>query len=155
LTIWADIDEPVLRWLAGPPDAKRPWRLELTLRPEPEPAEELEGAIDTRQFDDALIRLRDFGLVAGERREAIGYASWWQLRVTGQGLQVLGVWPDLERLTSAAGLSALLDGVADEAEGGDDKRALRRTAGLIGQLGDGIVMKTLEAAGDELGRELD
>jgi hypothetical protein len=62
----------------------------------------------------------------------------------------LGEWPDLDRVASAQGLTVLLAELADEASDADDKKALRRTAGAIGRLGEGIVNSTVEALGNEL-----
>lgn len=154
MTVWSDIDEPVLRWLLDqPPCAVRPWILQLDLRP-PQPAEELQGRIDSDAFDAALQRLLDHGLIDGTRGETIGHATWSRLRVTAQGLQVLGEWPDLDLASSRDGLGAVLDLLAESADDPDDRAALRGAVGIVGSIGEGVVLKTLDAAGDELGRDL-
>jgi hypothetical protein len=83
------------------------WGLELGLRASAEPSEEIAG-LTTEQEDQALTRLLEYRLIAGERGETSAFAHWSGLRVTGRGMQVLGVWPDLDQLASAVCLKLLL-----------------------------------------------
>jgi hypothetical protein len=114
--------------------------------------------LDERQVDGALIRLNDDGLIDGKRQDYMALAVWSRLRVTGRGLQVLGEWPELDRLNSAEGLRLLLDRMADEIEDPEERSRMKRLIGFLGSIGDGVVEKTLNdaaAAGiDEFKEEL-
>jgi hypothetical protein len=146
---WAGIDQRVLRWVLEQSDAPE-WRsriIELTLRPEPEPCAEFDGGPNTLQMDEALLRLRGYGLTAGNRHETEA-AIWSHLRITADGLILLGEWPDLDRVASFEGVQVMLAALAKKAEDPDDKSALRRTAGAIGRLGQGVVETELESLGE-------
>jgi len=153
LTTWSEIDEPVLRWLLDR-ESDEEWkgRLQLPLRPS-EPCPDIGTALDSRQVDEALKRLRGHALVEGERTEA-NYAMWTRLRLQAHGLILLGEWPDLDRVASFSGLQALIAAIADRAEDPDDRTALRQTAGTIGRLGEGIVESTITSIATDLAQEL-
>jgi hypothetical protein len=145
---WHEVDEPVLRWLSEERSSFiNGWQLQLTIRPDPAPSEEVPG-LDERQVDGALIRLKDHALVDGHRLETIGFAVWSRRRVTGVGRQVLGEWPELDRLNSAEGLRLLLNKMADEAEDPEERSGLKRLIGFTASIGDGIVDQTLRDAAD-------
>jgi hypothetical protein len=131
--------------------------LKLTIRPDPVPSVEVPG-LDERLVDDALMRLQGHGLVDGKRDEFSAFAVWSRLRITGRGQQVLGEWPELDRLNSAEGLRLLLNRMADETEDADERSGLKRLIGFMGSIGDGVVEATLNdaaAAGlDEFKEEL-
>ncbi len=149
---WHAVDEPVLRWLLGQRDDPE-WTgmvRELQLRT-PEPRPEFGPDLDSRQVDDALTRLEGHRLIAGVRQETVAYAIWSRLRVAADGLIVLGEWPDLDRVAGFEGLRTLIAKLAEQTADDDDKAALRRTAGVIGQLGEGVVGSVLEALGGEIG----
>lgn len=150
VSTWTEIDEPVLRWLREEPPSFLPetWNLRLGLRRSVEPPDEVAG-LDSEQMDLALTRLFDHGLIDGRRQETVGYAYWSALRLTARGMQILGEWPNLDQLASALGMKALLDEIAMSAEDPEDKRALRRMIGLIGDLGEGVAMNALNAAAGE------
>lgn len=155
VSTWSDIDQPVLAWLHAEPSSYIPeaWRLKLGLRRCVEPSEEVEG-LSTEQVDQSLLRLQGHGLIDGERLETVGYAYWSRLRVTGFGLHVLSEWPDLDQLASAAGLKLLLQELANAAPDPEDQGALRRLLGLAGEVGDGVVTSTFNAAAGQAGSEL-
>jgi hypothetical protein len=143
MTRWEEVDEPVLRWLTEQRSSFIDgWGLELTIRPEPAPSEEVPG-LDERQIDGALIRLKDHGLIDGNRLETSALAVWSRLRVTGVGQQVLGEWPELDRLNSAEGLRLLLDRLAEETEDPEERSRLKRLIGFTVSIGDDLVEKTL------------
>jgi hypothetical protein len=152
MAVWDEVDDRVLRWLLDR-DADPEWggRTDnLLFRPAPEPQATFENDLDARQVDEALSRLHGHGLIAGVRGATTHYEYWSQLRLTAQGLILLGEWPDLDRVASAQGLTVLLAELADEASEEDDKKALRQTAGAIGRLGEGIVSSTVASVGKEL-----
>lgn len=156
MSTWTESDEPVLRWLQAevPSFLPETWHLRLGLRDSVEPSEEV-PELNTEQVDQALTRLQEHGLIAGKRQETIGYASWSGLRVTARGLQVLGEWPDLDQLTSAVGIKMLLNELAQSAGDPEDQGALRRMVGVIGEVGEGVALSTLNAAAGDLGGDLD
>ena len=152
MSTWDEIDERVLRWLlTQDSDPKWQGRTEnLVFRPQEEPRPEFDGALDSRQVDDALRRLHDHGLIDGTRGATTHYAYWSQLRVTANGLIILGHWPDLDRVASYQGLTTLVARLAEQTEDQSDKAALRQTAGAIGRLGEDVVESALESLGGEL-----
>ena len=152
MAVWDEVDDRVLRWLLKR-DADPDWagRTDnLVFRPTPEAQAAFDGDLDARQVDEALARLSGHGLIAGDRGATTHYAYWSQVRLTAQGLILLGEWPDLDRVASAQGLVVLLAELADEASDADDKKALRQTAGAIGRLGEGIVNSTVASLGKGL-----
>ena len=75
-TVWQDVDERVLLWLADEaPATFPPFTLQLTIRPDDTPSEEVTGLTE-RQVDDALRRLESHGLVSSlhARSETVAYA---------------------------------------------------------------------------------
>jgi hypothetical protein len=146
VTIWSDVDEPVLQWLLKSSDNAE-WRsgmLELSLYGPEDCADELGLSLDSRQLHEALTRLRDYGLIAGKLHLS-ECAIWSHLRLTADGLIVLGEWPDLDGVASFEGLQALLARLAAGVEDNDERSALRRAAGAIGRLGKGVVDSELES----------
>ena len=94
MTIWSDIDEPVLRWLVAWSDDPE-WRsrmLELPVYQPEDCTDELKLSLDSRQVHEALTRLRDYGLITGELH-LTECAIWSHLRLTADGLVLLGEWP--------------------------------------------------------------
>ena len=106
--------------------------------------------MDSEHLDQALVRLLEHGLVDGKRQETIGFASWTGLRVTARGMQVLGEWPDLDQLASAVGVKMLLNELAKSAPN-EEQSSLRRMVGVIGDVGEGVAMSTLNATAADLG----
>jgi hypothetical protein len=155
MSTWSESDEPVLRWLREQGSSFLPetWNLKLGLRRSVEPPDEVPG-LSSEQMDQALTRLLEHGLIDGRRQETIGYAFWSGLRMTARGMQVLGEWPDLDQLTSAVGMKMLLNELAKSATDTEDQGALRRMVGVIGEVGEGIALSTLNTAVEDLGGEL-
>jgi hypothetical protein len=149
MSIWSDVDEPVLRWLLERSDDAQ-WRsvmLELSLYEPEDCAGELGLSLNSRQVDEALTRLHDYGLIAGNRH-LTDCAIWSHLRLTADGLILLGEWPDPDRVASFEGLQALLARLAAEVDDNDERSAVRRAAGAIGRLGKGVVDSELESLGE-------
>jgi len=132
-TLWDRVDGPILRWVATLGSADR---VDLELR-EPEPFEPIPGltSLDVQQ---SLRRLRSHGLIDGTESPAFGNSTWMHLRVTAGGLIVLGEWPDLARVASAASLHRLLRALSDDAPKAD-QTALRQAAGVVGKYGDEVL----------------
>jgi hypothetical protein len=152
MSTWDEVDDVVLRWLFAQ-DSDPSWEGvtdKLVFRPTPEPQAAFGGELDSRQVDEALTRLRDHGLIAGDRSPTTHHVRWWGLRVTADGLIVLGQWPDLDRVASAQGLVVLLSELASDAQDDVDRKALRQAAGAVGRLGEGIIDSTVESLGSDL-----
>ena len=151
VSTWTDIDERVLRWLLDQ-DSNPNWdgRSKLVVHGELQPFPDFNGELDSRQVDEALRRLRAHGLIAGERSGTVMVGFWSGLRLTSGGLILVGEWPDLDRVASIQGLQVVIARLAEQAEDASDSAALRRTAGAIGRLSEGLVNATLESLGEEL-----
>jgi hypothetical protein len=151
MSTWTEIDECVLRWLLDQ-DSNPDWdgRIKLVVHGESQSFRDLNGEIDSRQADEALTRLHSYDLIAGVRTGTVIVALWSGLRLAPRGLILLGEWPDLDRVASLEGLQAVFAGLANQAEDAGDRTALRRTAGAIGRLGEGIVDSAIESLGEEL-----
>jgi hypothetical protein len=139
-TLWDRVDEPILRWVAGlGPVLESDVQLDLELR-EPEPFEGVPG-LTSADVQQSLRRLRSHGLIGGDEAAAMQSSSWTRLRVTAAGLVLLGEWPDLDRVASAASLHRLLRALSDDAPK-DDRTALRRAAGVVAKYGDEVLRGT-------------
>jgi len=92
---WEDLELPALRWVHAAPPEEAGGVSTGDLHSGDSPAEVLPELMES-QLDEALRRLKQHGLIAGERGETIGFAFWMQLRVTADGLRVLGEWPPAE-----------------------------------------------------------
>jgi hypothetical protein len=150
VTLWDRVDELVLRWVASlPPSlAFEMWGLEER---DPEPFEPIEG-LRSDEVHQALERLASYGLIDGRASRSMRDTTWSQLRVTAPGWMVLGEWPDLDRVATAAGLHRLLTALADEAPE-EDRTAVRRAAGVIGRTADEVVRGTAADLAKALGKE--
>jgi hypothetical protein len=154
VTVWHDVDERVLLWLADEaPASFPPFRLELTIRPDDQPSEEVPGLTE-RQVDEALLRLESHGLVSvRERSGTIGLATYNSPRLTALGHRVLGTWPDLEQLSVMEAIRLALLAVAEDSPP-EERPALRRAVGIVGELGGAIVQSAAAGTTAELGGEL-
>lgn len=150
VTLWTDVDEPVLRWVASLPPSLEMQMFDFELD-EPKPFEPIEG-LETRQVHDALARLASHGLIDSRESPTMGQTSWHALRVTARGLIVLEEWPDLDRVASAAAIHRLLTLLADGAPE-EEKPALRRAAGAVSRTASevitGVVVDIAGRAGGE------
>lgn len=152
MTTWDDIDEPVLRFIGAQGSSMPPaWAWKLELRPTVASTEV--GGLDERQIDEAMLRLQSAGLVdARQRSETIAYAMWTRPRVTALGSMVLGVWPDLDHVDMVATLQTSLAALAEHEAEPARQIALRRAAGFVGSLSEGIALKIIAGATGGLGK---
>jgi hypothetical protein len=118
---------------------------------EPEPFQEI-APLSSAQVDEALRRLRSHGLIDGDDSQIPASSKWSRLRVTAYGWIVLGEWPDLDRVASAASLHRLLRAVAEQAPQ-QEKKALIRAAGVIGRTGNDVLRETIAELAHDLGGE--
>jgi hypothetical protein len=154
VTVWSDVDERVLLWVAEDRPAGWPSsQLTLNIRPD-EASEELPGLMAS-QVDRALQRLADYGLigVATPRHETIGYAVYSGLRVTALGHRLLGGWPDLDEISTVDALRLALEAIAEAAPAKERPR-LRRAIGVVGEIGPAFVQRTAAAIAGDMGTGL-
>lgn len=151
-TLWDRVDEPLLRWVAslGSVMGSAPTQVQLELR-EPEPFEEVPG-LTSRDVQRSLLRLRSHALIDGTESAAMGNSTWSRLRVTAAGLIVLGEWPDLGRVATAASLHRLLRALSEDAPE-EERAALRRTAGSIARTADEVLRGTAADIAGAMGEE--
>jgi hypothetical protein len=150
-TLWDRVDDRVLRWVTSLPPSLEGRIYELELR-QPEPFTGIEGLV-SRAVDESLIRLVGYGLVEGGRNDFGVSVTWSGLRVTAQGFMVLGEWPDLEQVLTAASLRLWLENLARDAPDAEQS-ALRRAAEAAGRFGDDVVRAIASDVGRSLGRGL-
>jgi hypothetical protein len=148
--LWQRVDEPVLRWVATLSPSLEMELHEFELR-EPEPWAPIPG-LDSREVHESLQRLASHGLVAGSEHPAMQSTDWGKLRVTAAGWIVLGEWPDLDRVASAASVHALLKALADNAPN-EERPALIRAAGAVSRTTDEVLRSTIVDIAKTIGRE--
>jgi hypothetical protein len=117
----------------------------------PEPFEPIPG-LTSRNVHESLQRLVSHGLVAGSEGPPMQSVDWSKLRVTAFGWIVLGEWPDLDRVATAASVERLLRALADEAPE-IERSALRRAAGVLSRTADEVVRGTATDVAGTIGRE--
>jgi hypothetical protein len=151
-TLWDRVDEPMLRWVAslGSLMGSTPAQVHLELG-EPKPFDEVPG-LTSRDAQRSLLRLRSHGLIDGTESAAMGNSTWSRLRVTASGLIVLGEWPDLSRVATAASLHRLLRALSEDAPE-EERTALRRTAGSIARTADEVLRGTAADIAGAVGEE--
>jgi hypothetical protein len=150
-TLWDRVDEPILRWVASLGSVMgSDTRLDLELR-EPEPFEAVPG-LTSREVQESLLRLRSHRLIDGTESAAFGNSTWSRLRVTAAGLIVMGEWPDLDRVATAASLHQLLRALSEDAPE-EDQNALRRAAGVVARTADDVLRGTAADVAGAMGEE--
>ena len=127
---WDELEFPVLQWVLRDGDngtGELPLRSTTSFAGMPE--------VTQSHLDEALARLREFGLVLGERVETSDYVEWPRVRPTANGLRVLGEWPPEDSAAVQAALATVLRSVADDLpeEEQEQAGALRRAAGGVGR----------------------
>ena len=150
-TLWDRVDERVLRWVFGLPATLQQGEIFTFETREPAPFEAIEG-LDTREVARALRRLHSHGLIAAGNSASGAGDEWWELRLTPAGLIVLGEWPDLDRIATAASVHGILHRLSDEASP-EDRDALRRAAGLVSRTADAVVRGTAADVASSAARE--
>jgi hypothetical protein len=144
------VDQPVLRWVFGLPSTLEHILYTLHER-EPVPDDEIPG-LDSREINESLHRLASHGLIDGRSAQTSHDTSWSQLRITAQGLRLLGEWPDLDLVASAATFHHVLRRLAEDAPD-EEKSALVRAAGSISRTADAVVQGTVNSIAGSLGKE--
>lgn len=149
-TLWDRVDEPVLRWVASLPPSLSMESHDLEVRT-PEPFDPLPG-LSTGEVHESLKRLVSHGLVDGRDAAFMESSTWSKLRVTASGWIVLGEWPDLDRVATAASIHRLLHDLAEEAPEAE-RGALRRAAGVVSRTADEVVRGTAADIARTIARE--
>jgi hypothetical protein len=151
MTVWHEIDERVLLWVADVLPASFDMQL-VEVSTDDEPSEQAEG-VTNRQVIEALIRLESYGLVEFwvEPQQTSSKVIFSRPRLTAQGHQVLGDWPDLDGVTAMDTVRLALNAMAEQAP---EKASLfRRAVGIIGEIGTSVVLSEVEREGARLGDE--
>jgi hypothetical protein len=120
---WSELEAPVLRWIYEHEGADTG---EILFR-----SSEISEIADIpeRKLPDAIWRLEEYGLVHGQPIETSGYVIWRNLRITPDGLRVLGEWVGInERLDLV--LRAVAQRLAPE-----EARVVEETAESIDRVG--------------------
>ena len=145
MTLWAERDEPVLRYLVeAPPRA----RILVTYQGREEPHDGL-PQLSHAQFHAAVEVLHDAGYVDSADATAsigMGRVSWTLFQVTGAGKQALGLWPRFDALGAPGELAALLEALADEAPTEEEETNLRKAAGVVRKTAPAAVRQLLTGA---------
>jgi hypothetical protein len=156
VTTWANVDEPVLRWISTLPpifDPNAGPRLALpTVTPQPVAEPALSG-LDSYEVDESLKRLSSAGFIDGKRHGHSQGCEWRELRLTAKGLQLVDQWPNFDQAASAVGMQLALSLLADDATDSETKSAVKRSAGAVGNLADAILKGTLSGVATEVGRD--
>jgi hypothetical protein len=144
---WEELELPVLRWLLE----SRQDQLELFWD---RTSSEVTDALSDRQVDDALMRLKRHGLIAGGRHEASGTSFWTQLRPTADGLRVLGEWPPVEAATVNVALAQILRTLAAELPDEERATAARRAGSALSKMSGEVVLDVVKGELRRLGGEV-
>lgn len=148
---WEDLDLPALRWVHAAPPEEAGGVSTGDLHSGDSPAEVLPELMES-QLDEALRRLKQHGLIAGERGETIGFAFWMQLRVTADGLRVLGEWPPAEGAAINDALALVLRHLAPELPE-DDATAARRAGSALAKMSAATVLDVVKDQAQRLGED--
>lgn len=143
---WETLELPVLEWVHA-----SEWAQTGELEHLSEKRSTLLPQFTDRELDDALRRLRDHGLIDGQRAEAL--VVWWtNVRPTADGLRVLGEWPPVEaatvNVTLARVLRALAGGLDDE-----DATAARRAGSALSKMSGDVVLDAIKELGKDVGKD--
>jgi DNA-binding PadR family transcriptional regulator len=150
---WEDLELLALRWLhASPPeDAGGVSTGEMHLGGE-NAAQGLPELTES-QFDQALRRLEQHGLIVGERDETSDLVYWLHLRLSANGLRVLGEWPPAEGAAINDALAAVLCQLAPELPD-DDATATRQAGSTLTKMSAGIVYDVFKEQAQQFGEGL-
>lgn len=140
MTLWESRDFPVLDYLAERGPQVGFWTQSRSEQPSPDIA----GLTDA-DVHRAIETLLDAGYVSSpfQQLDGSGQCFFQDLAVTGQGKQVLGLWPLFDVLGSPAALAGTLDTLALEAATEEERTALRKAASVVGHLAPEMVKATL------------
>jgi hypothetical protein len=118
-----------------------------------ENAAEVLPKLTESQFDQALRRLEQHGLIVGERGETSDLVDWLHLRLTADGLRVLGEWPPAEGAAINDALAAVLRQLAPKLPD-DDATAARQAGSALARMSAGAVYDVLKEEAQRLGEGL-
>jgi hypothetical protein len=144
VTVWAERDEPVLRFLNEQPPADGIlWTNWLSEQPHADVP-----ALTEAQFERAIETLHDAGYVTWEYQEGEGSGGRFRqgFFVTGAGKQVLGDWPRFDALGQPQELATLLDALADLAPTEEEASNYRRAAGVLRRVAPGVLSALMKGA---------
>jgi hypothetical protein len=150
-TLWERVDEPVLRWVATLPPSLA-MEFQVFEVAEPVAFEPISG-LNSRDVHESLRRLLSHRLIAAEEGPPLQSTTWGKLRVAAFGWIVLGEWPDLDRVATAASVHGLLRALAEDAPE-EVRSALVRAAGVVSRTADEVVRGTAANIAGTVGREV-
>ena len=148
---WEDLELPALRWIHMTPPEDTGGISTGDLHRSDNPAEVLPELAES-QLDDALRRLEQHGLIVGKRGETSDLAFWMQVRVTADGLRVLGEWPPAEGAAVNDALTAVLRRLAAELPE-EDATAARRAGSAVAKMSAGAVLDAVKEQAQRLGED--
>jgi hypothetical protein len=131
MTLWAERDEPVLRWLLeNPPNGGvlRIWGISGLAHGDA-PFEGIPNLTQAQVYL-AIETLRDAGYLAsaaGEWSSGGGY-TMTHIQVTGRGKQALGLWPRFDSLGEPDDFAAILEGLSAHAPTEEEASNLKTAA---------------------------
>jgi hypothetical protein len=131
--LWDGVDEPVLKFVAT-----FPYKYDLRLNRN-EASEEI-PSMTGEELDASLRRLMNFGLITWRSRsETSGFFHFTGLRLSPDGLRVLGHWPPTEEAMLGGAVVQILRALADEAETVEESKQLKRAAGVVARFAGDVV----------------
>jgi hypothetical protein len=149
---WENLELPALRWIHAtrPEDTGGVSTGEMGLGSD-NPAEALPELTES-QFHEALRRLKQHGLIEGQWGETSDMIYWLHLRITANGLRVLGEWPPAEGAAVNDVLAAALRHLAPELSE-EDATAARRAGSALTKISAGAVYDVLKDQAQRLGED--
>ena len=151
MTVWHDVDERVLLWVADDLPASMEFEM-VELPNDDEPCERVEG-LTNRQVIQALQRLESYGLVAFAREPAGANIIFTATRLTALGHQVLNEWPDLDQIDAVQGVSLALAAMAEKEAQPEKASLLRRAAGILLEIPPSILVNEVEKEAGKLAHD--
>ena len=145
---WEELELPVLHWVY-----EHAWAETGELRhlEQDHPSSVLPQFTDA-QFDEALRRLSEYGLITGHRAEAL--VVWWNdLRVTAAGLRVLGEWPPVEAAIINVALARVLRALAGDLSD-EDATAAKRAGSALSKMSGEVVLDVVADRLKSLGEDV-
>jgi len=130
---WDELELPVLQWVH-----EQTWAQPGELHHLGDDGSVALPQFSEAQVDEALLRLLEYGLIAGKRDEAL--VVWWSnVRPTANGLRVLAEWPPVEAAAINDTLARILRAIAGDLND-DDATATRRAGSALSKMSSGVVM---------------
>ncbi len=145
---WEELELPVLRWVH-----QETWAHTGELQ-------HLEAGHQSRLIppftdavlDEALRRLDHYGLITGTRDEAL--VVWWKnIRLTSNGLRVLGEWPPVDAATVNVTLARVLRTLAGDLDE-EAATATRRAGSALAKMSGDVVLDVVTDCMKTLGEDV-